>query len=59
MDLTNRGDFIVNCYDLKNAIPELGAAWDPLSISFDLSVVKEMGYDAVKFNDALGVTIVK
>ena len=61
LDLTDKdgGDFVVNHYELKKTVPELGAAWDPLSVRFDLNVIKKMGYDAVKFNDALGVTIVK
>lgn len=61
LDLTDKdgGDFIFNHYELKKTVPELKAAWNPKIVRFDLNVIKKLGYDAVKFNDALGVTIVK
>lgn len=61
LDLTDKdgGDFIINNYELKKTVPELEAAWNYKILRFDLNVIKKMGYDAVKFNDALGVTIVK
>ncbi len=61
LDLTDKdkGDFVVNFYDMRKTVPELGAAWDRTTLRFDLNIIKKLGYDAVKFNDALGVTIVK
>ncbi len=61
LDLTHKdgGDFMVNFYDMRKTVPELGAAWDRGTLRFDFNVIKKMGYDAVKFNDALGETIVK
>lgn len=44
---------------LRKTVPELRAAWKKYLIRFDLKIIKQMGYDAVRFNDALGETIVK
>lgn len=59
LDLTDKGDFVDNHFLLKETIPELKAAWNKHLIRFDLEVIKQMGYDAVRFNDALGESIVK
>lgn len=61
LDLTDKdgGDFMVNCYSMRKTVPEMNAAWDRSTLRFDLNVIKKLGYDAVRFNDALGETIVK
>jgi hypothetical protein len=59
LDITGKGDFMNNLITLRKEVSELRAAWNKYTLRFDLEVIKKMGYDGVKFNDALGETVVK